>query len=266
MAALSLPAGWRYLVAADVDDDGAAALAYLRALRGAPFPLGSYTDAELLAGLDVAAREFERATGRVFVAREGTLALRAEGGRVLFVPEPIVSVDEVRVDGSALDLDDLDVHAGTELDVDGVDPRDDPWIAWIDGTSGAAYLAGVGGQGRGAWPDPTSGPIVEIDGTFGFVESDGSTPALVRGAILALLQRGLVPLNDVEGRGDFMRGAVIQEMTRGRGYMLSQQRLSSGVFLDREIDRVIATYRRPARVLIGRSRRTGRDRRAPLYR
>lgn len=261
--ALALPAGWRYLVAPD--DDEADALAYLRGLAGNPFPAGTYPDDELLAALDTAAREFERATGRVFVLREGTLQLRGEGGSVLYLADPIVSVDEVRIRDTVVDLSLLDVNRGTQPDGDGVDPRDNPWIAWVEDAEGVSYLAGIGGRVLGAWPREEEGPVIEIDGFFGYVEADRTTPTLVRGAILALLQRGLVPINDFEGRGDLMRGAVIQEMTRGRGYMLAQSRLSAGVFLDREIDRVVATYRRPTRVLISRSRRKGRRWRAPLY-
>lgn len=259
--ALTVPNGWEYL--ADTD---AHALERLRGLRGDPFPEADYTDPELLEGLDVAAREFERATGgRVFVARSGTLQVRGEGGRTLWLSEPLIDVTAVRIAGEAIDLDALDVNGGTDRDGDGEDPRNDPWIAWRSDAEGAAYLSGIGGWARASWPAPELGPIVEIDGSFGFVEADGRTPPLVAQAVILLLQRGLVPVNDVEGRGDYLRGAVIQEQTRGRGYMLAQGRLSSGVFLDREIDRIVATYKRPERVTVSRSRRPGRDRRPPLY-
>lgn len=252
---LMTPAAWRYF--GETEED---ALTALRGWRGDPFPESWYDDDALLAALASAVSELEAATGRFFVPRSGTLELRGGGLPRLFVPAPIVELTAVSVRGAVVDLDVLDVNDGVQIGGD--DPRDNPWVDWLTGDPfSVAYLQPEGG----VWPADSAGPVVVLTGTFGYLEADGTTPQPILDVLIRLTLRQLVPVTDSEGQGDLMRGAVIMEQTAGRSYQLAQGKLSSGMFLDREIDRVIQRYRQPARVWVSRSRRTGRNRRPPLY-
>ena len=249
---LTTPAAWRYF--GETDDE---ALAALRAWRGDPFPESWYDDAALLAALASAVSDLEGATGRFFIPKSGTMELRGQGVVRLFVPHPIVELTAVSVRGTAVDLDLLDVNDG--VDPGGTeDPRDNPWIEWLSDPFAVSYLA----PESGTWPPETAGPVVVLTGTFGYLEADGSTPQPILDALIRLTLRQLVPVTDAEGQGDLLRGAVIMEQTAGRSYQLAQGKLSSGMFLDREIDRVIQRYRAPAPAWISRSRRPGRARRS----
>lgn len=243
---------WRYF--GETEDD---AIAALRAWPNNPFPESWYDDAALVRALGRAVSDLEGATGRFFVARAGTLNLRGQGVSRLAVPHPMVEITAVSVRGTAIDLDRLDINDG--VDPGGRDdPRDHPFIDWIDDPYAVSYLQPEGG----VWPVEAAGPVVAVTGTFGYLEGDGSTPAAILDAIVRLTLRHLVPVTDAEGQGDLMRGAVIMEQTAGRSYQLAQGKLSSGMFLDREIDRVIQRYRAPAPAWISRSRRPGRARRS----
>ena len=232
---------WRYL--GDTEEE---ALTYLRAVPGDPFPEATYADEVILEALASAVAEVETATGRWFVAREGTLTVHGQGGRTLWLPCPIIEVTAVTIEDEEIELDQLDIHAGVGPSTQG-DPRQNPFIAWKRGSVTATSW------GPGQWPREERGAIIEVEGSFGYVEASGATPSLIRILVLQLLYRSTVPINDDLNRAAFLRGAVIQELTINRSFMLGQGMLSSGSYREVEIDRTIRRYRRPADVVIARN-------------
>lgn len=257
--ALTFPSWTTYYGATE-----AAALTWLQALPGDPFDLvgeaGPTIPEPQRSALERGILDLQAATGRFFVVAAGTLDLRGCGEDMLQIDPPIIALTKVEISDTELVLADLDVNDGWQIESDGTDPRDDPFVRFPHPSSGAVYLQG---WAYGEWPREEQGQIVRLTGSFGYVEPDLSTPILVRYLAALLGVRSYeAPIGDDLGAGDLMRGAIIMEQTRGRSYQLAQGLLSSGVFINLEIDRMIAKYKRPPRVYVSRSRRRGRRHRS----
>lgn len=144
-----------------------------------------------------------------FEVREKTVRLDGNGKKWLDLPIPAVSVDSVRVDG-------IEVAGWVPYCED--EERFDPRLYWDYGWT----------QGR---------RNVEVVGMFGFVESDGSAPQLVRDACHLLVQRFLLP------DGEWQR--VSQESAEGAQMIYEKDYRFAGWSGDPEIDSRLAQYRRP---------------------
>lgn len=232
---------WRYYDRASQS----AALAALRASLG-PSYAATPDNAGLTRALGIAVAYLERATARWFVPRAGALAVDGTGASALFLPAPVVAASQVTgggVTAVSVEGEDLDAGSWTANEGAGVpgydDPRDNPLLRWA---------------GRSSWSSPWNRDArwpwgrsnVSVTATWGYLEADGSTPALVLFALSRLTLRHIPTLDDEAATVERVRGgAVVAEATRDRSYSYADAGLSAGVTGDREIDKILASYRRP---------------------
>ena len=249
------------------DDAQAAALVLLRARMGDSYAT-TPDDAALLRALARAVAFVERATGRFFVQRTGTLILDGTGDPRLPLPHPVVSTDQGGEGVTAVVIgrtedDEETVDAADYVVTDGAlvgpgDPRDNPAIELIPSSS--VYRAGPWWGQVGCWPGGKR--MIQVTATWGYLEEDGSTPEPIVHLLARLCIQQVVALDDADGKEDSKRGAIVAEQTQGRSYQLGAQASGYGLTLDREMDQIIATYKRPPRVVISRApKRASRVRR-----
>lgn len=90
---------------------------------------------------------------------------------------------------------------------------------------------------------------VDVSGTWGYVEEDGTTPPAIKQAAMKLALYNFPALSDVEALEEkSLRGLVVSETTDGHSYTLSNEaiaNLSSGAITgDSEIDQILKSYMR----------------------
>lgn len=245
-----------------------AALVLLRERMGAAYA-DAPTDAVLLRALARAVAFVERATGRFFVQRTGQLSLDGTGDPRLPLPHPVVSTDqggtgvtEVLIGRTADEQETVDATCYVVTDgalIGPGDPRDNPAIELIPSSS--VYTAGTWWGEQGTWPGGRR--LIQVTATWGYLEEDGSTPEPIVHLLARLCIQQVVENDDADAKEDVKRGAIVAEQTQGRSYQLGAQASGYGLTLDREMDQIIAAYKRPPRVVISRPPR--RRRRARAY-
>lgn len=201
-------------------------------------------DARVEALLDLVSAYIERVTGVWFDRRVGlTMRLDGSGSPVLELPQPPVTVTEVRVDGAVLAADRYVIRNRPETD--------DRWYPRLELVSGPVTRLERARLGGTAWRPvwPRGEQNIEVVGDWGFVEADGSTPPLIRrAAVLLVLGLGRPAWS---GRAE-RRGARIRSETLGQ-YSYTLDALAGGANLtgDPEVDAILLHYRRPAVVVAG---------------
>lgn len=259
---------WTYF-GAEEDD----ALAALRTRMGTSYT-SSPEDADLLEGLSRAVEFLHRATARWFVPRTGTLLLAGTGDVRLNLPCPVVSVDQVETGGITLaeilpagSEDWTEVDASSYRVNDGAldgggrdDPRHNPFVEFVPySETDASPEEEIGGR----WPYGVRN--VRLTGTFGYLTEAGETPPLILHVLARLTILQLVPLDDDDGQEDKRRGALVSESVMGRSYALGRPAMGAGPTTDREIDLILAGFRRPPRVHVSRPPRRAARRGSSLW-
>lgn len=248
---LDRPEPWRYY-----GSSSSAALTALRARMGASYAT-SPADADLLLALTRSVQMVERATGRFFRRRDGDVVVPGESSMQLDLPWPVVSADQggdgvtsIVVDDTEVDLADVVVSDGAAVGPG--DPRDAPRIEFARATGVGAVFGAIR-----RWPEGP-GRIV-VTASWGYLEEDGSSPEPILNAIARLVIQQCVPLDDLDGREDYRRGGLLMEQTQGRMYQVGMHAGGAGLTLDREIDQVLRSYRRPPGALVLRTPRPSRS-------
>ncbi|HHV62117.1 MAG TPA: hypothetical protein GXX51_05705 [Firmicutes bacterium] len=177
------------------------------------------SDARIEAAIKRASDLIERLTGQWFEPREKTLILDGNGGFTLFLGVPVISLSGVKIDGRAVDLALLRVYNSPE-------DRKNPRIHF-------------------SWGFPKGKRNVEVTGTFGYVEEDGSTPELIRYACRRLVVKDLAPLSDMDAQEERKRARVISETTDRHSYTLAQDQRFSGLTGDPEVDGILVEFMAP---------------------
>jgi hypothetical protein len=163
----------------------------------------------------------EKETGRWFELKTVALELDGEGDKVLFLPHFCFSVTSILVDDSEVDADGYTLYNRFTPD-----DREIPKICFETNVR-------VGKRN------------VEINGRFGYVESDETTPVLIKKAVKKLALTEIEQLSDTSRRDLIDRGRVVEEKTDGHSYKLSDLAFSGGPTGDSEIDGIIMKYRKP---------------------
>jgi hypothetical protein len=189
----------------------------------------------------------ERMTGRWFSPKSMTMDLDGDGSRVMNFDVPIISVDNLYINDdfdNAVSADDYVVYNRTYPD-----DRRNPRIKMKRSSSGSIYTSIsdrkflVGDQNH------------RIEGSFGYVEEDGSAPFLIQRAIITLI------LATAELKGD----ADIDQLAIGRKTeeVTDRHRVRYSDLYDElmawqptgftEVDEAIRLYRKPAYIGMARS-------------
>ena len=190
---------------------------------------------------------FEFRTGQWFYPKELELLLDGNGSRVMWLPVPIIALDELYLNEdftTALDASEYTVYNRYFPS----DDRRNPRVKLTRGersifssSRGRVFLTGDQNQ--------------KLVGTFGYVEEDGSTPIGVQRAIMTLI--AVTSQNMADGDIDAMRrGLAIEEVTDRHRIKFANlwddvgQWSPSGF---KEVDDALAMYRRPASIDMARS-------------
>ena len=211
---------------------------------GAGFP--DWTDDQIQEMIDRWSDFIDLHTGQWFDSRSLTLTIDGQGGRILHLPVPVITLTKLQMNESGCDEDLNDVvvynrRGGSE----GLDDRRNPKVA-IKNTKTSIY-SGV----------DTSRFFIKgfrnqlLAGTFGFTESDGSTPLrIVRANIKLVLMEiengGLIPTPAPPG-------LIVKEVTDGHSITYGSTSGSgvaetSSLTGDSETDLTIADYKAPINV------------------
>lgn len=232
---------WRYFGA-----DEATALLALRAAMGASY--AAEPDDDTLSGwLNLAVDRLETYTGRFFVPRTGRLDIDGNTYKILQLPYPVVSDDQIDgatvevVIGRDLDAEPIDpanYHANAGAMRGPTDPRNNPNLSLYE-----APASDVGSPVT-YWPYGIQN--IHVTATWGYLEPDGTTPRLIRQVLARLCIFYSAPNDEEDAVADRTRmGGLISESVRDRSYSYGDAFLSAGLTGDREIDIILQQYRRP---------------------
>lgn len=212
----------------------------------------TYPDPQVQASLNLWAQFIERATGQFFDVRSLTLLLDGKDTDTLFLPFPIIAITQLFMNNRFTASDVIDpiryvVYNRTFPQDDRRNPKIKLVTANLDFYQMAAW--GVGGRGflRGLLNQ-------KLVGTFGFVESDNSTPLMIKRALMKLVLRnidqmaaGSVPL--VGGQ----KGHVTSETTDSHSVMYQAPKKLDPLTLitgDPEVDKILRLYRAPINIAV----------------
>lgn len=216
----------------------------------------SISDGDVQEQLDRWTDFIDAATKQWFEPRTLTLLLDGNNSRTLFLPVPIITLDELYMNNDFTNKVDSKLYAVYNRRDAARDDRRNPMIK----------LAG-GGLGVFDVPDFRMGMCFQVGeqnqklvGTFGFTESDGSTPKLIKRAVLKLaireLQRGSGSLWEEVANGGIKAGGGVVTSETTDGHTISYSAFSmgsskpglNGITNDPEVDRIIDLYRGPIKV------------------
>lgn len=241
---------WRYFEDPGTPDDEAAAIALLRARLGTSYAT-TPDDATLSAILKRSVRLLERATQRFFVQRVGRLDLAGTGVGRLWLPFPVVSTDqggtgvtEVVIDnGDPLEAASYDANDGAWEGPD--DPREDPYLEWARTGPWSSLPSQPPRRELGGRTWPLGTKVVGVTASWGYLDEDGTTPEPILHALARLVILNTPALDDPGACADARAGAIVSETTQGRSYTYTDRVAGTGLTLDREIDSILRSYRRP---------------------
>jgi hypothetical protein len=190
----------------------------LEELRAEGITSSDYPNDTYLTGRIALAQAFiEKLTGRFFESKAAyTLQLDGTGHNTLFLPIPPVNgvdaITEVTVSDEVLDSEYYQ-YPLRELPDDRFTPR-------------LIHLSGLN---------------ISITGEFGFVESDKSTPPLVKDLCKRIAVWTLSPIGD---KSASKNTNIIEEELGDYRYRLSELAVRGGLFGDSRIDNLIAMFRK----------------------
>lgn len=258
--ALSLSTYWHYWGTTDQATSRTA----LRTQMGTSYT-NSPADATLDLAWERAVRFFEEATGWFFVKVDGELDLNGNGEVRLNLPYPVVSsgqggdgIESITLfdEDDAVDDALYEVNQGAQPGV--ADPRLNAYVEYVANSSVATASRSPEAELHAVWPYGVQN--IHLDGSWGYLEPDGSTPVLVKKAIAKLVIRELADLDDCDDQEDLRRGGIVSESVTGRSHTFHANAVGHGVTGDPEIDRIIRRYRRPPEARIARPPRRNRRR------
>lgn len=185
---------------------------------------------------------FEDKTGNFFTPKEDTVDLDGDGSRMLMLPVPIIEVEELYINDDFTTAVEATRYAVYNGRGPVRDDRRNPHIMLKTGTV-SIYTSGGSKFEIGDLNQ-------RIVGTWGYTESDGSTPPAVTRAILILVNATKEYLPD-DKIDQLSEGRLIEEVTdrHRKEYADLFNRLKSwGPTGITEVDDAIRKYRCPMRV------------------
>lgn len=170
--------------------------------------------------IETAEQYFENMTGQHFYEKETTMTLYGRDSKTIFLPVHIISCDKIEINEETINSDKYRIFNRYMPD-----DRHNPKIVFDF--------------------EVAEGDTVDIEGSFGFVEEDGSTPKMVEYAIKKLVINEIPLMTDSEGQDEKKRGRIIREKSDKYEYELSDVMVRNDLTGDPDIDRVILQYQAP---------------------
>ncbi len=174
------------------------------------------SDAQLEIAIRRATALIDTLTGQWFEARDCTFRFDGPGAPTLFLKVPVISVREVKVGGQPIDPGQVVVY-------NSVQDRRNPRLHYAPGFP----------RGKGN---------VEVAGSFGYVEQDGSTPEPIKYACRRIVVLNLASLADKDAQEERKRVRIVSETTDGHSYTLAREERPAGLTGDPEVDSILAQF------------------------
>lgn len=204
-------------------------------------------------------------TRQFFIPRQIVLDLDGSGTSLLQLSIPIISVAALYVNDdfvNAVDVEDYFAYTGRGGE-DGRDDRRNPRIKLV--TAEQSIFSGVGPVGRSGNVFAVGEKNQRVDGTFGFVDSDGCTPLPIKLAMKRLVIRAYKnPLGTAGANPP--AGAAIEEETDRHRKRWADPSVGTKMWAvtgtgDAEVDLILSRYKGPLivkgpRTMHGRNRWT----------
>jgi len=216
-------------------------------IRNAGIPDTEKTDSEVQSSIDYWSAQIDVWTGQWFNAREVEVTIEGRNSNILLLGIPIIDVTQIRMNHHLPD------HAGDlyttfnrfQIFKSRVYPDDrrNPRITLVTNkysiysSYGKAFMRSL---------------FTTIEGIFGFIEKDGTTPKPIQRACLKLVMRDLKnPILDSVSNPHTTAGALKREKTdlheveyyeSSESVVATEQGTLSG---DGEVDRILSFYRKP---------------------
>lgn len=215
------------------------------------------SDDQVLFLIDTWQRVIENITRQFFVAKEMTWDLDGNGSTLLQLPVPIVSVSALYINNNfTTEVDSTSYRVYNGRGDSGPDDRKNPRIRLVTGEE--SIFSGTGSVRRHGQVFEIGEQNIRVEGTFGYLEADGSTPAPIQYAL-----RKLVSVSAARGplgsAGAQAAGPVVEEETDRHRLEYSDAQNATKMWSvsgtgDAEIDAILAMYKGP---MVVRAPRTG---------
>jgi hypothetical protein len=209
-------------------------------------------DAQIQPAIDRWSQFIDRACRQFFEAKTLTVDLDGNDSHILFLPFPIISVTSLYLNGqftTALGTSSYTVYNGRTTG--GQDDRKNPKIRLVRASSSIYEVPRLNPHGPVFLKGNRNQRIV---GSFGYTESDGSTPLLIKRAVMKLTVKSLkngAGLWDELENPPVPGGGVMSETTDGHTITYDAFRINpsrpglSGITGDQEVDRILDLYKAP---------------------
>ena len=216
-------------------------------IRDAGIPDTEKNDAEVQASIDHWSAQIDTWTGQWFNAREIEVTVEGRNSNILLLGIPIISISQIRINhhlpDNAGDLYTTFDRFQIFKSRDYPDDRRNPRIKLVSNRYSIYYSYGRAFM-RALY--------TTIDGIFGFIEKDGTTPLPIQRACLKLVLRDLKNplLTEVTEAGGGLgpKKREKTDMHEIEYFESSQSTISKDrgtVSGDPEIDRILSYYRKP---------------------
>lgn len=186
-------------------------------------------------------------TGQFFNKRTGTFDLEGSNTPVLFLPVPVIEITKLMINGS------VELTEGVDEDFVAFkgrrSPQDDrrnPRIKLSIGRGRDSIFSGKF-TNRVFLKDA----LTNIEGSFGFLEYDGSTPQLIKKAVLILVSKDIhVPSTSSSSSSQIGPLKKIKVDIHEKEFfeLKSETENDAGSTGSSEVDRIVAMYRSPIRI------------------
>ncbi len=216
------------------------------------------SDGKITGLITLCSQLVERVTRQFFEPRTLTVRLDGDGSNTLHLPLPVISVTSLKINNAtyAAEPASYRVYNGRSPPTD---DRKNPKIVLIDNSDGSIFTRTFhDGGGRFAAGNQNQ----EVIGSFGYTESDGSTPAAIKRAVTKMvIERITNPPytspGDITATAPTVAGVIIEEETDGHRVKYGANTTSPasarragivGISQDPEVQDILKMYRAPMAV------------------
>lgn len=189
----------------------------------------SYTDEWIEGRIALAEAYVETQTGQWFEPRDLTMVFDGSGDTTLLLPICLLEVTSITLDDVELTDDELADVVNYNRRGLAQDDRRNPKLVRLGGYT---------------WTEGVQN--VSIEGSWGYVEADDSTPLAILEVVKRLVIRDIDPLADTAAQRE-RREAIFGTSfsAHNRSVTLSQAAVTGGPTNDPQIDRALTRFRRP---------------------
>lgn len=212
------------------------------------------SDSRLAMLMELAQGIIEERTQQFFRPVHTELRMNAVFSEAMFFPVPVIGLEHVKANGSSTALNQRSYRVNhARIDEDHRyrppnDPRRNPWVRFAGDVS---IYSAQGSAGSSNDPRFMPGGNLQVaKGVFGFLETDGSCPALITYAMLRLIYGNTTAMS--VGAGGGVAGPVLSKAVDRHSVTYAQSAAATGLkhalLVSKQVEEILINYRRPIKV------------------